>query len=590
MSSQNGTASDARIDPVAYPNAYAAWLYAEQVVRGDVDACKWVRLACQRFLTDLDSEKSEEYPYRFDCAKAEKICKFLQLMPHTKGKWARGVVGVKGSNRIRLEPWQKFILTQLFGWVRKRDGLRRYRKAYICVPRKNGKSIIGAGIGNYMLTADGEYGAEVYSGATTEKQAWEIFRTAWQMAKNTPIFRKKYGVEQSGNYKVPGAIYVVKDGSKFEAVVGQPGDGASPSCALVDEFHEHRTDDLFSTMETGMGAREQPLLAVFTTAGVNTEGPCYAFQVEVQNMLEGTIPNDELFGIVYTIDEGDDWATEAALRKANPNWGVSVNPEIILQSLREAISSARKQNKFKTKHLNIWCGAAASYYNLQQWLALADPELSEEQFVGERCFGGMDLATKIDIAGSAKLFTRIGEDGKTYYYVFGRHYLPEDTVNDEEFAHYHGWRDDGWLTVTDGASTDFDVIKADWLEDAKRFDIVQIGFDAYNATMLASELMKEGVEMVEIPMTTRNLSEPTKELDVLIRDKRIHHNGDPVLAWMIGNVTCSEDNNQNVFPKKETKTSKRKIDTAIALIIALGRAMNQAETGSVYEERGIIYL
>jgi phage terminase large subunit-like protein len=305
--------------------------------------------------------------YRYDVAKADHVCSFIEKLPHTKGQWARKRPGQ--SNRIELEPWQLFIVCSIFGWVEKETGFRKYSEAYICVPRKNAKSTLAAAIGLYMLCADGEYGAEIYSGATKEKQAMEVFRPALLMAKKTPQLHKWFGVECAVK-----SIYREEDGSRFEPVVGNPGDGASPSCAIVDEYHEHETTILHDTMQTGMGAREQGLLLVITTAGSNIDGPCHILQGDVEKMLDGLIEDENLFGIIYTVTvpeelvgtpEGENfWKTEAALRMANPNYGVSVFAEFLLKSLRQAIQSAHKQNVFKTKHLNIWVNAATAWMNM----------------------------------------------------------------------------------------------------------------------------------------------------------------------------------------------------------------------------------
>jgi phage terminase large subunit-like protein len=466
--------------------------------------------------------------------------------------------------------------------VRKSDGLRRYQKAYLSVPRKNGKSALAAAIGLYMLVADHEYGAEVYSGATTEKQSWEVFRPATIMAKRTPGMCKAFGVQVNASN-----ICILSNGSRFEPLIGKPGDGSSPSCAIVDEYHEHKTDELVDTMETGMGAREQPLLLIITTAGVDISGPCFALQLELEKVLQGLIKDEEFFGIIYSIDDGDDWTTEAALIKANPNYNVSTDGEKLIVRQRRAVQSSRKQNIFKTKYLNVWCGAREAFFNLETWRSLADPALKREQFIGEECYGGMDLASKLDLACIVTLFCR-KIDGIEHYYVFARHYLPEETADDPEKQHYLGWVHDGWLTATEGAIIDQEYIKRDILADAAAFKVRQWGFDQYDATKLVTELMAEGVEMIEIPQNTRHMSYPMKWLEALIIARRIHHNGDPILTWAMSNVTAKEDAKENVFPRKEA--AENKIDPAVALIMALGRALGDNEERSGYENHGVRYL
>lgn len=568
------------------PHVQAAAEYARGVIRGSVPACRWVKLACKRQVHDLKQARKRDFPYRFDEAAAARVCRFVERLPHIKGKWARKLPGGKQPT-ITLEPWQCFILTTIFGWVRKADGRRRYRQAYICVPRKNGKSILAAAIGLYMLVADREIGAEVYSGATSEKQAGEVFEPAFKMVQQTVGLADHYQLETSGTWKNPQAIYSLRSGSSFKRVIGKPGDGSSPSLAIVDEYHEHKTDDMVDTMLTGMGAREQPLLLVITTAGSDTAGPCYAYQQDVQSVLEGVISNDELFGIIYSIDEGDDWTSEKALRKANPNFGISVDGDILRAALRDALANSRYQSRYKTKHLNVWVGARDPFFNHDQWLQLADPTLTLAQFADEECYAGLDLASKIDIASVALVFRR-EVDGNEHYYVFARHYLPEARALDPDCRHYVGWVADGALIATGEEMIDHGRIRDDLLDDAGEYTLVEVGFDPYNATQLAGELLAEGIAAVEVPMRARHLSDPMKYLDGLIRAKRIHHNGDPVLSWMMGNVTAKLDANDNVFPRKERVENK--IDGAVALIIAMSRALAGEQNASVYESRGVLYL
>ena len=277
-----------------HPHVASLEAYVSGVIAGEILACKWIRLACERHRRDREAKAS--FPYRFDPAKAERACRFAERFPHVKGKWAAK------HELLKLEPWQCFFYGSIFGWVHKKTGLRRFRKVRLYVPRKNGKSLAVAPIGLYMLTADGEPGAEVYSGATSEKQAWEVFGPAKQMAKMVPEFVSAFGVEVNAKtLAVPDKL------AKFEPVIGKPGDGASPHCSITDEYHEHATDDQLSTMETGMGAREQPLILVITTAGYNIAGPCHEKHDEVCKILEGATEDDETFAVIFSADPEDRW-------------------------------------------------------------------------------------------------------------------------------------------------------------------------------------------------------------------------------------------------------------------------------------------
>lgn len=553
-----------------YPLMKQAEDYARAVVAGKILACRWIKLLCQKHLDDLELQAEDSYPYKFEPAKAEKVAKFLQLLPHTKGKWA-------GKRElIKLEPWQLFSVCVPFGWLRKKDGTRRYRTMLVFVPRKNGKSIIGGGLGVYMFTADGEFGAEVYSGATTEKQAWEVFRPAKQMIERTPELREHFGVEVNASNMAR-----LEDGSRFEPVIGKPGDGSSPSCAIVDEYHEHQDSTLFDTMETGMGAREQPVMLVITTAGSSIGGPCHQLVRDSERMLEGVIDRPDLWPALFTIDQGDDWTSEEALRKANPNFGISISEDFLLARQRDAMQSATRQATFRTKHLNEWVGAKNAWLNMLRWKE-APPRKSLAELEGRPCFIGLDLASKIDVAGTLLLFPPHGDD--PHWHVHGRYYLPEARVIEEldsNTARYREFDALGLLTLTDGEVIEFEVIKEDLREFAGRFDLKAVGYDPWQATQLAQEMELEGLPMVEIRQTVQNLSEPMKELESLILQRKLAHGDCPVLTWMASNVVAKLDVKDNIYPNKERPENK--IDGIVALIIALARAIAGEQAKPEYQ-------
>ncbi|HWX01448.1 terminase large subunit [Collimonas sp.] len=546
---------------MANPHVTAANRYAREVVAGKIVACKWVKLACKRHLDDLESAKKKTSKYFFDADAADDVCAFIELLPHTKGKWA------KTKELIVLQPWQKFIFCVLFGWKIRKNERRRFRKAYIAVPRKNGKSILAAGIALYMFAADGEFGAEVYSGATTEKQAWEVFRPAKQMIERTPELADAIGAEVWAKMLLTPA-----DGSKFEPVIGKPGDGSSPSCAIVDEYHEHDTSELVDTMETGMGARDQPLLVEITTAGYNIAGPCYDQELDAKKVLEGALEQDELFAIIYTVDEEDAWDDPKALRKANPNMGISVDQDFLLSQQRQAVQSAAKQTRFKTKHLNIWCSAKTAWMNMIEWAKCADPTLRREQFIGDKNWKALDLASRSDICADVDCFIREIE-GKTHYYLFGKYALPETAIESAtKFKNsYTKWVIEGFLDQHEGAEIDFSIVRDLVLADMDVFAPQEVVFDPWRAAQLAQELMKEGAVAVEFRQTVQNMSLPMKELESAVKAGRLHHDGNPVLTWMMSNVVAKLDAKDNIYPRKEKQENK--IDGVVAAIMAVGRAM-----------------
>jgi len=552
-----------------HPHTNNANRYAREVVAGKIAACSYVVAACQRHIDDLKKAGKQKYPYKFDKGKAEAVCNFVGLMVHVKGKWA--------GKPVALEPWQTFILCVVFGWVGKRDDLRRFREVYIEVPRKNGKSMLAAIIGLYMFVADGESGSEVYSGATTEKQAWEVFRPAKLMIDRSPDFKDSFGILNNAKN-----IYHPMTASRFEPLIGDPGDGASPHCAIVDEYHEAQTPRLHDTMITGMGAREQPLLIVTTTAGIDLAGPCYDKRSQVCRVLDGTVKNEETFGIIYSIDKDDEWTDFSNWKKANPNYGVSVFGKYLKARLLEATQRASRQNIIRCKHLNQWQNADVAFFNILEWEKCTDRDLLLSDFEGEPCWVGLDLASKIDIAALIILFRR-GDN----FYTFGKYYLPAETVNKPENFHYQGWEYEDLLTVTEGSIIDFDIIIEDIKELASRFEIQEIAYDPFQATQMSTQLTADGFPMVEVRPTVLNFSEPMKELEGMVVSNALHHNGDPVLAWMASNVVAHYDKKDNIYPNKSRVQNK--IDGIIALIMAVARAtLGDVEAPSAYENRGVL--
>lgn len=558
-----------------YPALVAA--YCDDVLAGRRAACKWERLACRRHVRDLARAAAGDdgFPYVFNPTvergqadggqpaktyrPGDRICQFAELLPHIKGDWA-----ARGE-RIRLEPWQVFILMSIFGWVHRETGKRRFRKADLYVPRKNAKSTLAAVIGLYMLAADGEFGAEVYSGATSKDQALEVFRPARLMADSKADFRARFGVLVNVSNLV-----VLDNNSKFEPLIGKPGDGASPSCAIVDEYHEHATSEQYDTMHTGMGARSQPLLLVITTAGSNIGGPCFAHQAELQKILDGLITDERRFGIIYGIDVGDDWTDPQALAKANPNLGVSIDEESLVADQQEATRDPRKAAVFKTKRLNVWVNSARPWLNLENLMRCVDPTLRREQFRGEDCYHGLDLASKSDIASKADVYRR-AVDGAWHYYVFTRNWLPDAAVSKPENEHYRAWVQRGDLVQTSGNMIDLPLIQADVETGAELHVVREVAMDSWGSREIAPALQASGFTVVDVPMQTRHLSEPMKTIAALVDAGRFHLAENQATLWMFSNVECVEDRNENVFPRKAKP--ELKIDAAVATILAMGRAM-----------------
>lgn len=549
------------IDLASYGRVMEA--YARAVLAGEIPASRLVRLAATRTLDDLAREKDDAFPWRFDAARAWRACAFIEGLPHVKGGWAAR------RELIKLQSWQVWIVASIFGFVSKETGRRRYRRALILVPRKNGKSALSAGVGLYMLAADGEHGAEVFAGATSEKQAMEVFRPARAMALKTPRLIDRFSLDVGAK-----SIVSIENGSRFEPLIGKPGDGASPSCAIIDEYHEHETDELVETMRTGQGAREEPLLLMISTAGDNIGGPCYQSMLDAARVVQGNERDDALFAALYGLDEGDDWTAEDAIKKANPNYGVSVSAEFLAQERADALANPRRQAIFQTKHLNRWVGSRAAFFNMENWRRCADPALSPDAFADKRCFLALDLASKSDIASIGMVFP-----SPAGHAVFARNYLPEDALKGPNGMRYRGWLSERRLIVTPGAMIDHDRIGEDVRALMRRFDVAKLAFDPWNATALIARLMNEGAPALEFRQTAKNFSEGMKLLAAAIDDRKITHDGDAALAWAMGNVTAKEDAAGNVFPRKENVESK--IDPAVAVIMAYSVAVAEGGASSL---------
>lgn len=525
--------------------------------------CEFVKQACRRFINDLSRED-----IYLDNEAARTWCENLEKFTHVKGQW-------KGK-LFKLSEWQIFITVNLFGFKWTHNKKRRFRDAYIEVPRKNGKSFWVAGIGVGMLTWEEEPGAEVYCGATSEDQAWYVFTPAKMICEQTAKLANSYKIQINAK-----TITILENGSVFRPIIGDPGDGASPSCAITDEYHEHKDSDQVDTMETGMGSREQPLGIKITTAGTDMGGPCYAKRDDIKNILSGSVEDDSIFGIIYTLDDDDEWDSVESLKKANPNYGISVFEDFLIGKLKQARRSAKDQVIYRTKHLNQWVGAKAAWMNMLAYQSCRRKNLKIEDYKGRDCYVAFDLASKLDIATRATIFPAQGDKKAA---AFCTHYLPEDVIF--ENTRYQAWHTDGWLQSTPGNVIDFEYIEEDLKTLAHDHQVLEVPFDPFQATQFSTRMMAEGLNMIEVGATVLNMSEPMKELEALIIKKSILFEYDPVLMWMFGNVVAKLDAKDNIFPRKERYENK--IDGVVALIMAMNRILHHKEKQPSIYELGVL--
>ena len=542
--------------------------YAERVTTGVETAGKFERLACQRFLDDLDVRQgTDAFPFRFDEAAGARACRFVDLMPHIKGEWAKPVYmdGRLQYAKLNQEDWQVFKTINLFGWVHVTTGLRRFRRAYEEVARKNAKSTWAAAVLLLLLAADGEAGAQVYSAATTGEQAREVFDVARNMAMREPEFLARFGVDV-GKHDI--TIASTASGAKPLNAEGSTLDGLNIHAAVVDELHAHKTRALFDVLDSATGARSQPLIIMITTAGSDRSGICYEQRHYTIQVLERTLEDDTWFGLIFTLDEGDLWHDPAVWRKANPNFGISVKEDDMQAACRKALATPSAQGNFLTKRMNVWVNADSAWMDMQAWDRCADRTLTVDQVKHLPCVAANDLASKVDVAARVKIFHDAAADR---FYLIPTFWLPERAVEQGRNSQYDGWRRGKHLQVTDGEVIDFDLIEDEIREDMRTLDVIEDACDPWQATQLISHMLEEGAPMVEYRQTVQTMSEPMKAFEALVLQGKLVHNGNPMLTWMISNVVCHRDVKDNIYPRKER--DENKIDGAVAAIMAIGRTI-----------------
>ncbi|AZF90289.1 MAG: terminase large subunit [Phage 5P_3] len=548
--------------------------YMDGVLGGSIPACKLIRLAVERHIADL--EHGHERGLRFDRQRAEHVLRFFGFLRHSKGEWA--------GQPFTLEPWQQFLLWVLFGWLRA-DGTRRFRTAYIEVPRKNGKTTLVAGIGLYLMEADGEPGAEVYSAATKRDQALLAHSEATRMVKASPALSKRIRAYKN-NLNNPITA------SKYEPLGADADtmDGLNVHGGLIDELHAHKTRAVVDVLDTATGARRQPLIVEITTAGYDRTSICWEHHEYTRQVLEGLVQDDRWFGFIATLDEGDDWKDEVVWAKANPNFGVSVKPDDLRSKASRAAHLPAAQNAFLRLHLNVWTQQSERWIDPDLWDANGD-ELDEAELAGRPCYGGLDLSSVSDLTAWVMVFPH--DEDAAAVDVLARFWAPESRLTDDHNQYkeqYQAWAREGWLKTTPGDAVDYSAVKRQIIEDAGRFRLIDMNVDRlFQGYQLSMELADEGISLFGMGQGFLSMAVPVKEFERRLLDKKLNHGNNPILRWMAGNVAVKTDPAGNLKPDKAE--SQGKIDGIVALIMAIDRAMrHQAEGGSVYDEREMIVL
>lgn len=547
--------------------------YCNDVLKGKIITCKWVKLCCQRYVDDL--EHGHKRGLYFDDDSAQYAIDFFQFLHHSKGEWAGQV--------FELADWEQFITWNLFGWKQEKDGFRRFRTGYLSTARKSGKTSWLSGIGVYLFFADDEPGAEVFSAGVHRDQARLSHSEAIRMVKASPWLKKQIGIFKDN-------LHIKETASKFEPL-GRDSDscdGLNIHGALIDELHAHKTRDMWDVLETATGARRQPLVIAITTAGFNRQSICWEQNEYTKKILEGVIKDDAYFGIIYTIDDDDDWTDKKIWGKANPNLNVSIKLDDLERKCEQAINLPAKQNAFKRLHLNMWTQAETRWILHEDWGKCAFP-FNEVELKGRACYGGLDLSSSIDISALLLVFPPINEEEKTK--ILCRFWVPEENILDrvkKDRVPYDVWARQGFIKLTPGNVIDYSFILDSIDRDAQEYDLKEIAFDRWGATKIVQEISDKGLEVVQFGQGFASMSPPSKELEKMILSEEIAHNNNPVLTWMSSNIVVREDPAGNIKPDKEKSTEK--IDGIVALIMALDRTIRHKKTKSKYEDDDMIIL
>lgn len=567
--------SEAAVDPVTS--------YARDVIAGKHVVGKLVRLACRRHVDDLIHGPARGL--HWEPGEALAAIAFWQLCPHLKGrKWA--------GEPMRLEPWQRFCIGSVFGWKRA-DGTRRFRVAWLEMGRKNGKSTLLYPAALFALALDGEAGAEVYSVATKRDQARLVFDLAKRAVSRSPDLSETI---------TPFAFSLVCEETfgKFEAISSDAAtlDGLNPSAALCDEIHKWRGRALWDVIETGMGARDQPLLWAITTAGEEGDEDVYGQEHDHSvQVLEGVIQDDARFAFIACVDPEDDWTDPAVWVKANPNLGVSLQADEIRGQVEKARRNPAAANAVKRLRLGIRTQDSDAWIPLPLWDAGRDTALcSWGRLQGYPCFGALDLASTSDFAALALAFplTQDGEPAPDesrpalWGYLF-RLWMPEEgkTIAAGKLRDIAApWVSDGWVMQTPGDVIDTDSIEAVVKDAAGAFDLRGLAYDPFNAATVAAHLQGEGIDVVQFPQRMTAFAEPTRLFDSDLLAGIVRHDGNPAIRWMARNVVLVTNGAGHRMPSR--KKSSQKIDGIVAAVMARGRAAaGGGDTASYYDTHGV---
>lgn len=523
---------------------HTATQYANDCLTDKIPACTYVKKACERFLRDLERDDLE-----FKVEQVDKVLTFLSNLE---------LINVEQSVDFKPEPWQVFIIANIYGFYLKGTDSRKYRYIYIEIPRKNGKSFLINSLAFYHFIYDNY--ASVLVNANSREQAKLVDLKmltyfAEQLDPDEEEIKTRFNSISYGNNNIN-----VLSGN-IKAL-----DGYNPNVIIIDEYHSATSMDSYNVMKSGLGARENPLMYVITTAGFNTAGPCYQLRDYNIGVLNGESVDDSSFSIIYTIDATDSITSEGAVAKANPNLGVSVTERFFKDEITKAVTNPNELIGVEVKNFNKWQVAKSeNTYILEHYIKDAFVTLNTSDYKDAECYIGFDLGSVDDITAVAYMFKKDG-----YYDFFVRYYIPADSLGTvENRLYYSQWAAGGYVTITQGNVTDYDFISSDLIKSRESHLIHSCHYDSHNSTQMAVNLTSNGFYLIPYSQTISSFNAPTKEFKRLIMGNKVRIQKNPVTMWMLRNAVIKRDViNGNEKPVKPT--SSKKIDGVIAMLMALG--------------------
>lgn len=543
---------------------------------GRIVAGKYIKKVLQRHVDDLADESSDFY---FDKEHAERYIKAIEIMPFAKGK-------LKGQP-FQLQLWQATIVYILYGWKRKINGCRRYTKLYLKVARKGGKTEFLSALAMLGMTIDSVPGAEIYWAATKREQAkigWKRQKTMMDIIISRSLaFANKFGTNTKKIF--------AKFDDLFSTALGRDSnteDGLMIYYGIVDEYHAHKDNGMVKILETGTGSFEEPLILIITTAGYNVHGPCKEFENICQKILDEILENDEILPFIYNLDEDDDWKDPKNWGKANPGLGVSPTMRSLKSGYKSAITEGGSSlAAFLTKQLNMWVSGKSKWISVEKWRKCY-AAFSADSLTGRTCFGGIDLGKSSDTCAFVLLFPPV-EDGEKFK-ILSYFWTNEEAAEKQKDVNYVNWETQGYITIADGDTTDYNDVKRCILQACEKFNVEMIGYDPFNSSQMVIDLTNEGVDMQPFSQSRSNMNTPIRETEELINSENLEHNGNRCMNWQIDNVETRVSEDDLVKIIKSDGQNKNKVDGPVSLVISKGEYLtwlaDQPEE-SPYETRGV---